>query len=156
VRGVQPVVEGQQVRGRQRLVRALQDPAHQALARGRSTTQGSLITVVRRASLAEGVAANGPRAHYMRARLEPRPGLPGIRPFDRQDPRPRVGLIVGGLGLNAALAEEAIRLSDVDAGALDTEITKLRSDAADPGDETRRKRAAERLVYLEALRAAVS
>jgi F-type H+-transporting ATPase subunit epsilon len=53
------------------------------------------------------------------------------------------------------LAEEAIRLSDVDAGALDTEITKLRSDAADPGDETRRKRAAERLVYLEALRAAV-
>ena len=31
------------------------------------------------------------------------------RPFDRQDPRPRVGLIIGGLGLNAALAEEAIR-----------------------------------------------
>lgn len=59
----------------------------------------------------------------------------------------------GGLTI---LAEEAIRLSDVDAGALDTEITKLRSDAADPGDETRRKRAAERLVYLEALRAAVS
>jgi F-type H+-transporting ATPase subunit epsilon len=54
------------------------------------------------------------------------------------------------------LAEEAIRLSDVDAGALDTEIAKLRSDAADPGDETRRKRAAERLVYLEALRAAVA
>jgi molybdopterin molybdotransferase len=39
----------------------------------------------RRAVLAETVAANGPRAHYMRARLEPRPGLPGIRPFDRQD-----------------------------------------------------------------------
>jgi F-type H+-transporting ATPase subunit epsilon len=54
------------------------------------------------------------------------------------------------------LAEEAIRLSDVDAGALDTEIAMLRSDAADPGDETRRKRAAERLVYLEALRAAVT
>lgn len=54
------------------------------------------------------------------------------------------------------LAEEAIRLSDVDAGALDTEISKLRSDAADPGDETRRKRASERLVYLEALRAAVA
>jgi hypothetical protein len=31
------------------------------------------------------------------------------RPFDRQDPRPRVGLIIGGLGLNAALTEEAIR-----------------------------------------------
>jgi F-type H+-transporting ATPase subunit epsilon len=54
------------------------------------------------------------------------------------------------------LAEEAIRLSDVDAGALDTEIAKLRSDAADPGDEARRKRASERLVYLEALRAAVA
>lgn len=54
------------------------------------------------------------------------------------------------------LAEEAIRLSDVDAAALDTEIAKLRSDAADPGDETRRKRASERLVYLEALRAAVA
>jgi len=31
------------------------------------------------------------------------------RPFDRQDPRPRVGLVIGGLGLNAALTEEAIR-----------------------------------------------
>lgn len=31
------------------------------------------------------------------------------RPFDRQDPRPRIGLVVGGLGLNAALTEEAIR-----------------------------------------------
>lgn len=39
----------------------------------------------RRAVLAEAVAANGSRAHYMRARLEPRPGLPGIRPFERQD-----------------------------------------------------------------------
>ncbi|MBV1797026.1 divergent polysaccharide deacetylase family protein [Siccirubricoccus sp. G192] len=31
------------------------------------------------------------------------------RPFDRQDPRPRLGLIVGGLGMNAALTEEAVR-----------------------------------------------
>jgi polysaccharide deacetylase 2 family uncharacterized protein YibQ len=31
------------------------------------------------------------------------------RPFDRQDRRPRVGLVIGGLGLNAALTEEAIR-----------------------------------------------
>jgi len=54
------------------------------------------------------------------------------------------------------LAEEAIRLSDVDAGTLDIEIAKLRSDAADPGDETRRNRASERLVYLEALRAAIA
>lgn len=31
------------------------------------------------------------------------------RPFDRQDPRPRVALILGGLGLRAGLSEEAIR-----------------------------------------------
>ncbi|TDG14327.1 divergent polysaccharide deacetylase family protein [Paracraurococcus ruber] len=31
------------------------------------------------------------------------------RPFDRQDQRPRVGLVVGGLGMNAAVTEEAIR-----------------------------------------------
>jgi F-type H+-transporting ATPase subunit epsilon len=54
------------------------------------------------------------------------------------------------------LAEEAVRLADVDAGALDSEIAKVRSDASDPGDETRRKRAAERLTYLEALRAALA
>ncbi len=54
------------------------------------------------------------------------------------------------------LAEEAVRLADVDAGALDTEIAKVRSDASDPGDESRRKRAAERLAYLEALRAALN
>jgi F-type H+-transporting ATPase subunit epsilon len=54
------------------------------------------------------------------------------------------------------LAEEAVRLSDVDAGALDAEIARVRSDATDPGDEARRTRAAERLAYLEALKAAVS
>jgi len=53
------------------------------------------------------------------------------------------------------LAEEAIRLSDVDAAALDAEIAKVKSDASDPGDENRRTRAAERLEYLEALRAAL-
>jgi F-type H+-transporting ATPase subunit epsilon len=53
------------------------------------------------------------------------------------------------------LAEEAVRLSDVDVGRLDAEIAAVRSDANDPGDEQRRKRAAERLAYLEALRAAV-
>ncbi|MDB5372609.1 MAG: hypothetical protein JWP04_1251, partial [Belnapia sp.] len=31
------------------------------------------------------------------------------RGFDRQEIRPRVGLIIGGLGMNAALTEEAIR-----------------------------------------------
>jgi len=30
------------------------------------------------------------------------------RPFDRADPRPRVALVVGGLGMNAGLTEEAI------------------------------------------------
>ena len=54
------------------------------------------------------------------------------------------------------LAEEAVRLADVDAANLDAEIAKIRSDAADPGDESRRKRAAERLAYLEALRAALN
>lgn len=38
-----------------------------------------------RARLAAPVAANGPREHYMRARLRPGAGLPEILPFDRQD-----------------------------------------------------------------------
>ena len=54
------------------------------------------------------------------------------------------------------LAEEAVRLADVDVGELDAEIANTRSDASDPGDEARRTRAAERLEYLEALKAAVS
>jgi len=41
--------------------------------------------VTRRALLAEAVGANGPRIHYMRARLSAGPGLPLIAPFDRQD-----------------------------------------------------------------------
>lgn len=54
------------------------------------------------------------------------------------------------------LAEEAVRLADVDTGELDAEIARVKSDASDPGDEVRRARAAERLEYLEALKAAVS
>lgn len=54
------------------------------------------------------------------------------------------------------LAEEAVRLSDVNAADIDAQIVRVRSDASDPGDETRRKRAAERLAYLEALRAALN
>lgn len=38
-----------------------------------------------RAVLGADVAANGVRAHYMRARLTPGDGLPQIAPFDRQD-----------------------------------------------------------------------
>jgi F-type H+-transporting ATPase subunit epsilon len=53
------------------------------------------------------------------------------------------------------LAEEAVRLEDVDTAALDAELARVRSDASDPGDEGRRTRAAERLEYLEALRAAL-
>mgnify|MGYP003508177391 CR=1 FL=1 len=56
----------------------------------------------------------------------------------------------------AILAEEAVRLADVDAASLDSEIAKVRSDANDPGDDARRKRATERLAYLEALRAALN
>lgn len=37
------------------------------------------------ATLTVDLPANGPRAHYMRARLSPKAGLPGITPFDRQD-----------------------------------------------------------------------
>jgi F-type H+-transporting ATPase subunit epsilon len=54
------------------------------------------------------------------------------------------------------LAEEAVRLSDVNAADIDAQIMRVRSDANDPGDETRRKRASERLAYLEALRAALN
>lgn len=39
----------------------------------------------RQARLGVDLPANGPRAHYMRARLSPRDGLPEIAPFDRQD-----------------------------------------------------------------------
>ena len=39
----------------------------------------------RQARLAVDLPANGPRAHYMRARLSPGDGLPDITPFDRQD-----------------------------------------------------------------------
>ncbi|MEZ5938872.1 MAG: F0F1 ATP synthase subunit epsilon [Hyphomonadaceae bacterium] len=53
------------------------------------------------------------------------------------------------------LAEEAIKLSDVDVAALDEEIANLRTDAKDPGDQDRRERAAERLEYLEVLRTLV-
>lgn len=53
------------------------------------------------------------------------------------------------------LAEEAVRLADVDMAELDAEIARVKSDANDPGDEARRKHAAERLDYLEALRAAM-
>jgi F-type H+-transporting ATPase subunit epsilon len=53
------------------------------------------------------------------------------------------------------LAEEAVRLGDVDAATLDADIARARSDAGDPGDEARRTRAAERLAYLEAVRAAL-
>jgi molybdopterin molybdotransferase len=41
--------------------------------------------LARRARLAVDLPANGPRAHYMRARLGAGEGLPAITPFDRQD-----------------------------------------------------------------------
>ena len=45
----------------------------------------ALAAQPRRAVLAAPVGANGPRTHYMRARLHPGPGLPGITADDRQD-----------------------------------------------------------------------
>jgi F-type H+-transporting ATPase subunit epsilon len=53
------------------------------------------------------------------------------------------------------LAEAAVRIADVDVASLDAQIVAARSDANDPGDETRRKRGAEELAHLEALRASV-
>lgn len=41
--------------------------------------------VTRRAVLAEAVGPNGPRTHYMRARLSAGPALPLVTPFERQD-----------------------------------------------------------------------
>jgi len=41
--------------------------------------------LVKRAVLTATVGPNGPRAHYMRARLTPGPGLPQITPLGRQD-----------------------------------------------------------------------
>jgi F-type H+-transporting ATPase subunit epsilon len=54
------------------------------------------------------------------------------------------------------LAEEAVRLADVNAADLDAKIANARADANDPGDETRRKAGAEQLAYLEAIKAALA
>lgn len=53
------------------------------------------------------------------------------------------------------LAEEALRLSEVNAAEIDERIANARTDANDPGDEVRRKAGAEQLAYLEAVRAAL-
>jgi molybdopterin molybdotransferase len=45
----------------------------------------ALPAPTQRAELGQDVGPTGPRAHYMRARLEPGDALPRIRPFDRQD-----------------------------------------------------------------------
>lgn len=53
------------------------------------------------------------------------------------------------------LAEEAVRLSDVNVVELDREIELARVSARESSDENRRVTAVERLVYLESLRAVV-
>jgi F-type H+-transporting ATPase subunit epsilon len=53
------------------------------------------------------------------------------------------------------LAEEAVHLGELDVATLDADIAAAKSDAADPGDQARRARGAERLAYLEAMRAAI-
>ena len=45
----------------------------------------SPLPQARKARLTTDLPPNGPRAHYMRARLTPGDGLPDITPFDRQD-----------------------------------------------------------------------
>jgi F-type H+-transporting ATPase subunit epsilon len=54
------------------------------------------------------------------------------------------------------LAEEAVRLADVDATDLDARIVNARADANDPGNEDRRKAGADKLAYLEAIKAALA
>jgi molybdopterin molybdotransferase len=46
---------------------------------------GARPAATARAVLTEDLGANGPRTHFMRARLAPGAGLPGIAPFGRQD-----------------------------------------------------------------------
>lgn len=46
---------------------------------------GAHAPVTERAVLTQDIAANGPRAHYMRARLTEGPTLPRITPFEAQD-----------------------------------------------------------------------
>lgn len=53
------------------------------------------------------------------------------------------------------LAEEAVRLADVNAADIDARIARARADADDADNETRRKAGAEQLAYLEAIRAAL-
>ena len=53
------------------------------------------------------------------------------------------------------LAEEAIRLSEVNAADLDAKIANARADANDPGNEVRRKAGGDQLAYLEAIKAAL-
>ncbi|TCZ53162.1 divergent polysaccharide deacetylase family protein [Roseicella aquatilis] len=69
-------------------------------------------TVPNRPTLAPESALLEPGPHGPLPRVGP-DGRSSIRaygrPFDRQDPRPRVALVVGGLGMNAAVTEEAIR-----------------------------------------------
>ena len=62
----------------------------------------------RRARLAVPVAANGPRAHYMRARLTPGDGLPDIVPMNSQD----------SALLTILTAADALLIRPVDAPAL--------------------------------------
>lgn len=65
------------------------------------------------ARLALDLPANGPRAHYMRARLSPGEGLPGITPFDRQD-----SALLSILGQADALLIRPINAEPTVAGSL--------------------------------------
>jgi hypothetical protein len=73
--------------------------------------------VVRRAPADASIAAPDPQMlERTRHGLVPRLGPEGrtsirlyARPFDREDRRPRIGLVLGGMGLNAQHSEEAIR-----------------------------------------------
>lgn len=66
------------------------------------------VVATQRALLAEDMPANGPRAHYMRARLEPGDGLPRIAPYPSQDSS-RLRLLTEAVALLVRPAEDGPR-----------------------------------------------
>ena len=79
---------------------AAASPPQRAVAAGRST--GGAVEPA--------LQETGPHGPLPRVGPEGRTPIRAYgHPFDRTDTRPRVGLVVGGLGVNAAVTEEAIR-----------------------------------------------
>jgi F-type H+-transporting ATPase subunit epsilon len=86
-----------------------------------------------------------------------RPGLVKVRLGNGQDD----GYVVFGGFADVTpqgctlLAEEAVRVADIDVAALDQRIANTREDVNDAKDETVRAKANERLTHLVTLRSAL-